>query len=1023
MPFLRAIAVMLLAAANAGADGWWDAAWRHRQRLTLDPAPFADATGPMPLRVRLTDAAFARALAQPGGADLRAVDATGRPLELGVVAWNEEEVILQLELPDIAAAVRTGLYLYFGNPRAAAPVPPPWGDPHLAVLHLSGEVRNLAHRPAAVERTGFVAQNGGTPGLITGRNERWVTFNRDYRGFIAVTPPAGSTASGFTLAVRFRPHGPQRMALLSGPGFDLFTEAGRLVLRGGGEDLVVDGATAGGWHAAVLACDFRGGRRMLLLDDRPAVTGGLAGAPGAPAAFRLGRTHADEAASQFGGDAEAFRLLAGTPPAGWLRPFAANLADHPALLTVGPLEQADGTPPLPPPPQLVSPVDGLRSHKPGGVELQWRPAAGATSYQVLVFADTEGRHALATLPAGSAGARPLTRSEAGAPEVHWTVAAVSPHGVTRATPLRRLVFAEGPTSPPAPVPPQLQTPEKLDLEIRGYLGGRIDRLATYMLDFPARNPGLLRMLRERPEPGVPSWAGVFPGQYLSSAQLMWRLTGRDDLARHLRAYVRDLVSTQRADGYLAPFAGIHGEIELWNHYATLIGLLDHHADTGSPEALAAAQRIGELVMRIFGPAGAAFPKGGGCNEAVSHALLLLHRVTGDARYLAFVRYIVDEVWNVPGSVAFLRLGRRSAPLAEFPVRRWEGVHNLLTLSALHWATGEAGARDAFINVWQTLRETERHTTGGFSTNEGLLGTRYNRGTIETCCTVAWTLLSLDMLRLTGDPAAADELEWSTFNSALGSIPYDGTCSTYGTQPDGQRQFHVLRQGPPDGLELNCCSTNAARAIGNLAAWALLRDDAGLVLNFYGPSRLAADLPSGNRVNLEQVTGYPATAAVLLRVDPREPESFPLRLRIPGWSAHTTLSVNGVALPAPVPGSYVTLDRRWAPGDVVELGFDFSPRFDRGREDYAGKVALFRGPLLLASDARYTPDRKPHALPVAPAGLVIEALETPPGPGPWVLARVTDGDGNRFTVCDFSSAGLFADQYRSWFDLKPTSPNP
>jgi hypothetical protein len=39
----------------------------------------------------------------------------------------------------------------------------------------------------------------------------------------------------------------------------------------------------------------------------------------------------------------------------------------------------------------------------------------------------------------------------------------------------------------------------------------------------------------------------------------------------------------------------------------------------------------------------------------------------------------------------------------------------------------------------------------------------------------------------------------------------------------------------------------------------------------------------------------------------------------------------------------------------------------------------------------------------------------------MLARATDGNGRQLTVCDFSSAGIFGDKYRSWFELKPTSP--
>jgi DUF1680 family protein len=345
----------------------------------------------------------------------------------------------------------------------------------------------------------------------------------------------------------------------------------------------------------------------------------------------------------------------------------------------------------------------------------------------------------------------------------------------------------------------------------------------------------------------------------------------------------------------------------------------------------------------------------------------------------------------------------------------------MALSEMYWLTADMGYRDGFEHLWRALLRSERHNTGGFSTNEGLLGTPDNRGTIETCCTVAWSLLSTDMLRLSGDSRVADELEWSALNSALGSIPFDGTCSTYSTEPDGHRQFAVLKQGPPDGPELNCCSTNAARALGNIANWALMQHRGDLVLNYYGPSRMSADLPSGNRVDLEQITTYPSRGDIQLEVSPRKPETFTLYLRVPAWSTHTRVTLNRDAPIQPRAGGYLPIRRQWVTGDKIRISLNFAPRFLIGAEDYTGKFSVFQGPILFACDARYAATQNLHPASLNLNGLTVEPVKPPPGPGPWILARMTDGDGKKSMVCDFSSAGLFGDEYVSWFDRRTENP--
>ena len=205
-----------------------------------------------------------------------------------------------------------------------------------------------------------------------------------------------------------------------------------------------------------------------------------------------------------------------------------------------------------------------------------------------------------------------------------------------------------------------------------------------------------------------------------------------------------------------------------------------------------------------------------------------------------------------------------------------------------------------------------------------------------------------MLRMTGDPRVADELELSTLNQIMATFDRSGRWSTYNTPMDGRRvpsTVDIAFQIRPGSEELNCCSVNAARGFGMITDWAVMRDEDGLVLNWYGPSRITAEA-AGVNVTLNQKTDYPADGRIELEVDPTEEKEFTLKLRIPHWTQRPIVAVNGKPTPAQ-PGTYLELALSWKSGDTVSIEFDMAIRFWAGEQQCAGLASAYRGPLLLA----------------------------------------------------------------------------
>jgi uncharacterized protein len=583
--------------------------------------------------------------------------------------------------------------------------------------------------------------------------------------------------------------------------------------------------------------------------------------------------------------------------------------------------------------------------------------------------------------------------------------------------------------------PTLNPLKEAQLRFAGCMGERLEaNVRNWLLPAPSANPAMLEMFRDRdrePERDLVPWAGEFAGKYLTAAVLAMRLTDDPGVRAHLNPFVRDLIATQDPDGYLGPFSRSQrllggGLWDVWGHYHCLLGLLFWHEETGDAEALAACRRAADLLCRTFLDGGHRVLEAGSeeMNQSIVHGLCLLYRRTGEPRYLQLARE-VERDWETPPSGDYVRAALAGKPFWQCPKPRWESLHAIQGIAELYFLTGEARYLEAFERIWWSIAEGDRHNTGGFSSGEAATGNPYDPRAIETCCTVAWMALSVDMLRLTGNPIVADELEWSTWNAALGAQHPSGRWWTYNTPMDGQRKasaHEIVFQARAGSPELNCCSVNGPRALGMLAEWAVMEAADGITLNYYGSAGFTLPLPSGRQLHLEQTTDYPRSGQIRLAVSPEAPERFVLRLRIPHWSAQTDLRVNG-ELQRPEPGRYLALDRLWQPGDTIDLTLDMRLRAWAGERECEGKVSLYHGPLLLAYDPRFG-RHDPRLLPAIDLlRLHTEELAWNRAPLPLLLVKVPAADGQELVLCDFATAGAAGTCYVSWLPARGATPQP
>ena len=275
---------------------------------------------------------------------------------------------------------------------------------------------------------------------------------------------------------------------------------------------------------------------------------------------------------------------------------------------------------------------------------------------------------------------------------------------------------------------------------------------------------------------------------------------------------------------------------------------------------------------------------------------------------------------------------------------------------LYIYTGKQEYLDAALNALRKLDRDHMLPDGVPSSNEYLCG-KDPLQSHETCDISDYTWSAGYMLMATGDATWADHIERAIFNAGPGCVSKDFKNLQYFSSPNQviaagdsnqNKYFHGstwMAYWPCH--ETECCAGNVHRFMPNYAARMWMRDNlGGLVAAFYGPSVKTLALDGGKQIlKVTEETNYPFSDTITFRFETPERVKFPFSFRIPAWCQAPGVTINGEAYQGELkPGTFVTLNREVAPGDVIKLQLPMPVRLQNW-ERYG--VMVERGPLLFA----------------------------------------------------------------------------
>ncbi len=258
------------------------------------------------------------------------------------------------------------------------------------------------------------------------------------------------------------------------------------------------------------------------------------------------------------------------------------------------------------------------------------------------------------------------------------------------------------------------------------------------------------------------------------------------------------------------------------------------------------------------------------------------------------------------------------------------------------------------SFWTLVVDKHTYITGGNSECEffgadNILDAERSHCNCETCNTHNMLKLTRELYRITGDKKYADYYETTFINAIMASVNEDTGMTTY-FQPMATGFFKVYCN--PD-LEKNyfwCCTGTGLENFTKLGDSFYFYKGDKLIVNQYISSKVTWD---ANNIVVKQETDIPNSDKAKFTVsllNGKTSVNMDLQLRIPDWVlSNPTVKVNGVSQSVTTSNGYISIDRSWSNGDVVELTLPLGIKAYT-LPDNAGTVYGFKyGPVVLAAE--------------------------------------------------------------------------
>jgi len=501
-------------------------------------------------------------------------------------------------------------------------------------------------------------------------------------------------------------------------------------------------------------------------------------------------------------------------------------------------------------------------------------------------------------------------------------------------------------------------------------------------------------------------AGHSLGHYLTAISLMYQSTGEAEFKNRAIYLTDELALCQEADGegYLGAFPdgkrileeevgkgiiksqgfNLNGIwVPFYTQHKVMTGLFHVYRTFGYQKALDLNIHFADWLFRVVKDLNEKQVQEmlncehGGINESLAE----LYGYTGNSKYLDLSRIfqhreIIDPITNGEDILA----GKHSNTQ----------IPKFVGLARRYELTGDEIDKTGAVNFWKMMVGHHTYVTGGNGNHEYLgepykLNDRLSDNTTESCNVYNMLKLSEHLFSWSADPEVMDFYERALFNH-IGSSQHPQSGHVIYNLSLDMGGFKVYQ----DPLSFTCCVGSGMENHAKYSRNIYYHNKDEIFVVQYIASGLSW---KDKEVRITQQTQYPEEDQISFTIDAERPVRFGLNLRYPGWAKKgMEIRVNGKVQKSDLdPGNFVRINRVWKPGDYVEVSIPFTLRIET-MPDNKNRIAIFKGPVVLAGDLGPVPDpesRDPLYVPVL--------MTRDPDPANWLIP--VEGKFNSFITSE------------------------
>ncbi len=441
-------------------------------------------------------------------------------------------------------------------------------------------------------------------------------------------------------------------------------------------------------------------------------------------------------------------------------------------------------------------------------------------------------------------------------------------------------------------------------------------------------------------------AGSNAGRFLMAAGNTLRWVNHPELRRRLDSIVDGIAQCRQPNGYVMAYPEetiFYSERGAYTRAWLVHGLIEA-GYAGNPKAFELLRGYSDWFNQCsYLPHLLRFAIQGG-QGMIANTRMYATPVGKPADIQVIQRYFQENFWMEQLAA------REERAIWQYPYDRPHCylLTNLEAYMDLYLATGDPRYLHAVEGGWELYRDKWENPGGSISIIEFVVSPpksySLHAQLEELCGNSFWAFLSQRFQLI--DPENekyATEIEKSIYNVAM--------ANQSGSQ--GFRYHALLVHSKEKPTQMNtCCEGQGTRLIGSVPEHIYSLASDGLYVNLFEPSTIHWT-EGGASLRIKMATRFPFEREVQLHCSTAHPTQARIRVRVPSWATHEmAVDVNGKAAGSGKPGSYVTVDRAWADGDIASFtlpaalvaslytGVDQIPTHERYTVSY--------GPILLAA---------------------------------------------------------------------------